>query len=71
MQSRRHRQELTRRVRRDRRRLGRFVAFAELEANLSPITLFDQPSPSGAGGGSEAPLSAPAEALTRADGDLG
>jgi hypothetical protein len=48
MRSRRHRQELTGRIRRDRRRLGRFVAFAEIEADLSPISLFDQLSPSGA-----------------------
>jgi hypothetical protein len=28
---------------RERRRLGRFVAFAEIEADLSPISIFGRP----------------------------
>jgi hypothetical protein len=31
------------RIRRDRRRLGRFVGFVEMMANLSPVLLLDQP----------------------------
>ena len=34
-------QQVTRRIQRDRRRLGRFVAFAEIEADLRPILLFE------------------------------
>jgi len=45
MQSRRHQQQSARHIRRERRRLGRFVAFAEIEADLTPISLFDRPSP--------------------------
>jgi hypothetical protein len=30
-------------IRRERRRLGRFVAFAEMEADLSSVPLFDKP----------------------------
>ena len=33
------------RQRRDRRRLGRFVALAEVQADLSPTTIFDKPKP--------------------------
>ena len=44
MRSKRQQQQSTRRIRRDRRRLGRFVFFAEIEADLTPIALFDQPS---------------------------
>jgi len=46
MRSKRQQQQSTRRIRRDSRRLGRFVFFAEIEADLTPIALFDQPSPS-------------------------
>jgi hypothetical protein len=45
MRSKRHQQQLTRRIRRDRRRLGRFVVFAEMLADLRPISLFDQAAP--------------------------
>ena len=45
VRSRRHDQkQMDRRLRRDRRRLGRFAAFAEMEADLRPILLFDHPS---------------------------
>jgi hypothetical protein len=40
----RHKQ-VTRRIRRDRRRLGRFVVFAEMLADLRPISLLDQTAP--------------------------
>ena len=40
----RHEQKQVRRLRRDRRRLGRFAAFAEMEADLRPILLFEPPS---------------------------
>jgi hypothetical protein len=40
----RHKQ-VTRRIRRDRRRLGRFVAFAEMQTDLRPISLLDQIAP--------------------------
>ena len=30
------------RIQRDRRRLGRFVAFAEIEADLTPVLLVEQ-----------------------------
>jgi hypothetical protein len=40
----RHKQ-VTRRLRRDRRRLGRFVVFAETQADLRPISLLDQTAP--------------------------
>jgi len=46
MRSRRQHQQSTRRIRRERRRLGRFVAFAEIEADLTPVSLFNRPSPS-------------------------
>ena len=46
MRSKRHQQQLTRHIRRERRRLGRFVAFAEIEADLTPVSLFNRPSPS-------------------------
>jgi len=37
--------ERNRRIRSERRRLGRFVAFAEMQANLSPVPLIDTPEP--------------------------
>ena len=43
---RREQNQATRRVRRDRRRLGRFVVFAEMEADLRPISLFERRAPS-------------------------
>jgi hypothetical protein len=47
MKFRRHKQkQVTRRIRRDRRRLGRFVAFAEMLADLRPTSLVDQAAPS-------------------------
>jgi hypothetical protein len=36
--------QLQRKIHTERRRLGRFVALAEIEANLSPVRLCDQPS---------------------------
>lgn len=39
------RSEMNRRIRRERRRLGRFVAFAEMLANLSPVPLIARPEP--------------------------
>jgi len=36
---------MNRRIRRERRRLGRFVAFAEMQANLSPVPLIAMPEP--------------------------
>jgi len=38
-------EQVTRRIRRDRRRLGRFVVFAEMQADLRPILLLDQTAP--------------------------
>ena len=43
---RKQQQQVTRRIRRERRWLGRFVVFAEMEADLTPILLFEPPSPS-------------------------
>jgi len=40
----RHKQ-VPRRSRRDRRRLGRFVVFSEMLADLRPISLLDQAAP--------------------------
>ena len=37
--------QATRRIRQDRRRLGRFVVFAEMLADLRPISLLDQAAP--------------------------
>jgi hypothetical protein len=37
--------QVTRRIRRDRRRLGRFVVFAEMLADLRPISLLDRAAP--------------------------
>ena len=46
MKSRRHElKQVTRRIRRDRRRLGRFVVFAEMLADLRPISLVDRAAP--------------------------
>ena len=46
MRSRGQRQkQATRRARQDRRRLGRFVVFAEMLADLRPISLLDQAAP--------------------------
>ena len=39
------RKQATRRIRQDRRRLGRFVVFAEMLADLRPISLLDQAAP--------------------------
>jgi hypothetical protein len=35
------RRNLNRRIRRERRRLGRFVAFSEMQANLTPVRLIE------------------------------
>jgi hypothetical protein len=43
MRSRRQRHKQV--TRRDRRRLGRFVVFAEMQADLRPISLLDQTAP--------------------------
>jgi hypothetical protein len=46
MKSRGHRhKQVTRRIHRDRRRLGRFAAFAEMQADLRPISLLGQTAP--------------------------
>jgi hypothetical protein len=37
--------QVIRRIRQDRRRLGRFVVFAEMLADLRPISLLDQAAP--------------------------
>ena len=37
------RTKLSRRIRRERRRLGRFVAFSEMLSDLTPVQLFDKP----------------------------
>jgi hypothetical protein len=34
---------MARRIRRDRRRLGRFVVFSEMLADLRPVSLLDPP----------------------------
>jgi len=39
MRSKRQQQQSTRRIRRERRRLGRFVAFSEMLADLTPKPL--------------------------------
>jgi hypothetical protein len=39
MRSKRQQQQSTRRIRRERRRLGRFVVFAEMQADLSTLHL--------------------------------
>ena len=39
------RSEMKRGIRRERRRLGRFVAFAEMQTNLSPVPLIAKPEP--------------------------
>ena len=44
MRSKRRHQQSMRNHRRERRRLGRFVFFSEIEADLTPVLLFDQPS---------------------------
>jgi len=36
---------MNRRIRRERRRLGWFVAFAEMQANLSPVPLIARAEP--------------------------
>jgi hypothetical protein len=53
MRSRRHQQQSTRRIRGERRRLGRFVAFAEIKADLTPVSLFNPPLPSEAASASK------------------
>jgi len=45
MRSKKQQQQSTRRIRRERRRLGRFVFFSEIEADLTPVLLIDQSSP--------------------------
>src|SRR5437763_12949960 len=42
MRSKSQQQQSSRRIRRERRRLGRFVFFSEIEADLTPVLLFDQ-----------------------------
>jgi hypothetical protein len=42
MRSKRQQQQSTRRIRRDRRRLGRFVAFSEMLTDLTPVQLFNK-----------------------------
>ena len=37
------RTKLSRRIRRERRRFGRFVAFSEMLSDLTPVQLFDKP----------------------------
>jgi hypothetical protein len=41
MRSKRQQQQLTRRIRRERRRLGRFVAFSEMLTDLTPKPLIE------------------------------
>jgi hypothetical protein len=43
MRSKRQQQQSTRRIRRERRRLGRFVAFSEMLADLTPKPLMAKP----------------------------
>jgi hypothetical protein len=46
MRSRTHQhKQVARRIRRNRRRLGRFVVYAEMLADLRPISLLDQTAP--------------------------
>jgi hypothetical protein len=42
MRSKRQQQQSIRRIRRDRRRLGRFVAFSEMLTDLTPKPLIDK-----------------------------
>ena len=46
MQSKRQQEQSTRRIRRERRRLGRFVAFSEMLTDLTPKPLIDNTPPS-------------------------
>jgi hypothetical protein len=48
MRSKRQQQQSTRRIRRERRRLGRFVAFSEMLADLTPKPLMDKAASWGA-----------------------
>jgi hypothetical protein len=48
MRSKRQQQQSTRRIRCDRRRLGRFVAFSEMLTDLTPKPLIDKTPSSGA-----------------------
>ena len=47
MRSKRQQQQSTRRIRRERRRLGRFVAFSEMLTDLTPKPLIDKSPSSG------------------------
>jgi len=42
MRSKRQQQQSTRRIRRERRRLGRSVAFSEMLTDLTPVQLLDK-----------------------------
>jgi hypothetical protein len=42
--------QVIRRIRQDRRRLGRFVIFAEMLADLRPLSLLDQAAPASKAG---------------------
>jgi len=48
MRSKSQQQQSTRRIRRERRRLGRFVAFSEMLTDLTPKPLIDNTRSSGA-----------------------
>jgi hypothetical protein len=48
MRSKGQQQQSTRRIRRERRRLGRFVAFSEMLTDLTPKPLIDMTPSSGA-----------------------
>jgi len=48
MRSKSQQQQSTRRIRRERRRLGRFVAFSEMLTDLTPKPLIDKTRSSGA-----------------------
>jgi len=48
MRSKRQQQQSTRRIRRERRRLGRFVAFSEMLADLTPNPLMGKTASWGA-----------------------
>jgi hypothetical protein len=48
MRSKRQQQQSTRRIRRERHRLGRFVAFSEMLTDLTPKPLIDKTRSSGA-----------------------
>jgi hypothetical protein len=56
--------QLAQAIRRDRRRLGRFVVFAEMEADLRPVSLFDGSAPRGSTPPQEAQIQAMREQST-------